>query len=409
MRFAILGAHPVGLDMARALVETRRHEVAVYSGSPAGLEGLRQRGLTVRSVSDLEEVLADPAVEAVIVAGRPGVRPAQLRRALQSERHILCVYPPDQTPDTAYEAAMIQEDTRKVLLPLLAAALHPGVVRLARLAEEPAGPLGAFRVALMEWRSPGPLFAAVEGAEYRPVFPGWDTIRALRGEVAEVSALAVGEESGPDEPVLLEGRFVRDGLFQAALLPRQPCEVWRIAVVGALGEAELLFPQGWPGPARLRWRGSENSAGEETWEAWDPGPALVEVFETAVANAEAMGREAQRPREPAARLLSWQTAIRCAELDDAARRSIARRRVSTLEFPEATEEVGFKGTMTLVGCAMLWGIILLAILSRWITWLGKAILPLLIAFLLLQLFRWVIPRREASKASAARPRQVNRA
>ena len=52
-----------------------------------------------RRVSDLEEVLADPAIEAVIVAGAPAVRPAQLRRALQSERHVLCVHPADDSPE----------------------------------------------------------------------------------------------------------------------------------------------------------------------------------------------------------------------------------------------------------------------------------------------------------------------
>src|SRR2546430_12578711 len=63
---------------------------------------------------DMEEILADPTMDAVIVAGDSGQRPLQLRRALQSERHVLCVFPPDQSPDITYEAAMIQADTRRV-------------------------------------------------------------------------------------------------------------------------------------------------------------------------------------------------------------------------------------------------------------------------------------------------------
>src|SRR5207248_11338025 len=89
--------------------------------------------------------------------------------------------------------------------------------------------------------------------------------------------------------------------------------------------------------------------------------------------------------------LSWQDAIRCLELDDGARRSVEKRRVAQMEYPEASEEVTFKGTMTLVGCALLWGIILLVILSRWITWLGWAVGPVLGLFLLMQLLRWIIP------------------
>src|SRR5262249_54871589 len=116
MRFALLGDHPDGLDMASALVDSGRHEVSAVSG--IGEEMLHRLGRP-RRVMDVEEVLADPAIEAVIVGGPPSVRPAQLRRALQSERHVLCVHPPDDTPDVGYEAAMMQRDTGYVLLPLM--------------------------------------------------------------------------------------------------------------------------------------------------------------------------------------------------------------------------------------------------------------------------------------------------
>ncbi len=89
--------------------------------------------------------------------------------------------------------------------------------------------------------------------------------------------------------------------------------------------------------------------------------------------------------------LTWQDAIRGLELDDAARRSVRRRRASTLEFQEATEEAGFKGTMTLVGCSMLWMSLVLLILSAWLPWLGWFIAPVFGIFLVLQLLRWAVP------------------
>src|SRR5262245_53642414 len=98
MRFALLGDHLDGLDITRALVESGRHELAVYCGPAAGAEYLRRWHPGFRMVADLEEVLADPAVDAIIVAGRPTDRPEQLRRALRSERHVLCVQPVDTTP-----------------------------------------------------------------------------------------------------------------------------------------------------------------------------------------------------------------------------------------------------------------------------------------------------------------------
>src|SRR4051812_11760406 len=153
MRFAILGDHPDGLAMACALAQSGRHQVVAYTAAVD--DDILLCWGAARRVSDVEEVLADPAVEAVIVAGRPATRPAQLRRALQSERHVLCVHPPDVTPETAYEAGMIRDDTGYVLLPLLPEALHPAVQRLAGFVGRrgrPAGPspVGEFRLLEVE-------------------------------------------------------------------------------------------------------------------------------------------------------------------------------------------------------------------------------------------------------------------
>src|SRR5439155_2633233 len=99
---------------------------------------------------------------------------------------------------------------------------------------------------------------------------------------------------------------------------------------------------------------------------------------------------AATPSETAA-CVTWQDAIRCLELDDAARRSVARRRTSTLEYQDATEEASFKGTMTLVGCALLWTSLMLLTLSVWVPWLGWFIAPVFGFFLFMQILRWVVP------------------
>jgi hypothetical protein len=404
MRFALLGDHPDGLDVARALAASGRHQVTVYSGSAVGLEQLHRWGLFPAAVGDLEEVLADPAVEALIVAGGPGDRPAQLRRALQSERHVLCVHPADQTPDIAYEAVLIQKDTGCVLLPLLPEALHPGILRLAQLARNDGGgpstqlkaglpptwPAPATRneqeasspLRLLEverWSSEVVLLDAdVPG--HRPALPGWDVLRRLGGEIVEVSAFAAGDETTSEDVLLLAGRFERGGLFRVTLVPKQFEARWRLTLLAGYNRAELLFSQGWPGPARLSWLDENGNECEETWDAWDPWPTLVSVFEAALARDGSAGS-----------LLSWQDEVRCLELDDAARRSIARRRTSILEYQTTTEEVSFKGAMTLFGCSLLWASLVLLILSVWVPWLGWLIIPLLVLFLLLQLLRWLLP------------------
>jgi len=387
--------------MACALAESGRHRVLAYTG-PLSEDVLRGWGKDVRRVSDIEEVLADPAIEAVIVAGHPGVRPAQLRRALQSERHVLCVHPPDQTPEIAYEAAMIRNDTGCVLMPLLPEATHPAIRRLSEfIGRKDAGssPIGVFRLLEMERGAEGEVLDGVWLAGHKPSFPGWDILRILGGEVQEVSAFAEQEELREGEPVLVAGRFMQGGLFHVSLLPRQRRPSWRLTAIGSRGRAELLFPQGWNGPAILDWRDADGEPHEEYWQCWDPWPVLMETFEQMASGVASAAREtaargadatplAERPRR-----LSWQDAIRALELDDAARRGVEKRRASVLEYPEATEEVGFKGTMTLVGCSLLWSVLLLLILSVWWPKLGFLIVPLIVVFLGLQLLRYLVPKQ----------------
>jgi predicted dehydrogenase len=402
MRFALLGTHPDGIDMACALVETGRHELAAYTSAEPVAEHVQRRwGPHGRRLHDLEDLLADPAVEAVIVAGTPANRPVQLRRALQSERHVLCVHPADATPDVAYEAAMIRDDTGRVLMPLLPDALHPGVVRLAQLLRSGTRPLVEPRLIEVErWATDAVLLDT--GAEHKPAFPGWDVLRALGGEVAEVSALAPREDLSTEEPVLLSGRFERGTLFQAALLPFQGEARWRVVAVGSHGRAELLFPAGERGPAFLSWQEPDGSTHEESWDAWDPWPPLVALFDEAVERgARGAERSPGAPRPALRAPLTWQDAVRSLELDDAARRSVQRRRSSPMEYQEASEEVGFKGTMTLVGCGLIWLMIAIVILAIWFPKAGWVVVPLLVVFLGMQLFRWVVPRRRPP----ASPRQ----
>src|SRR5262249_4603085 len=150
-------------------------------------------GLQPRTVGDIEEVLADPAVDAVIVAGSLAVRASQLRRALQSERHVLCVHPADIVPDIAYEAAMIQQDTRRALVPMLTESLHPAVAELSRLVESTDAPLGAIRMIRIERPAAG-LVNPRRGSRSGLSIPGWDVLRRIGGEIAEISAYAEQEE-----------------------------------------------------------------------------------------------------------------------------------------------------------------------------------------------------------------------
>jgi predicted dehydrogenase len=383
-RFALLGDHPDGMGMALALVAAGRYELAAFAGLRTGAEKLAGDGLAFLHARDLEEVLADPQTGLVIVAGSAAERPQQLRRALQSEKHVLCVYPPDHTPEIAYEAAMIQADTRRVLLPLLPTPLHPAIGRIVRELTSKESRWGTFTLIEIKQSATGPVVLESAVSRPKPALPGWEVLRALGGEIAEVSAFASGEEIRADEPLMLTGRFERQGLFQVQLLPNEPADRLEIFLHTSGGLAQLCLQSGWTGAAQLKWEPDKD--GTETWPSWHPWSELVTVLEAELAGQNQVTRADSRA-------ISWQSAIRGLELDDAARRSVQHRRASLLEYPEATEEVGFKGAMTLAGCALLWGVIMLVVLSMWVPWLGWMILPVLLLFLGLQLLRWLIPRK----------------
>jgi predicted dehydrogenase len=385
MRFALLGDHPDALEFARALVDSGRHEVVVYSGSALGLAEIERRGITPRPVSDLEEVLADPAIDAVIVAGGPATRAAQLRRALQSERHVVCVHPADPRPDLAYEAAMMQADTGYVLMPLLPEACHPGIRRLAEIARSLRG---LRLITIDRWSTEEILIDAGPEAA-RPGLPGWDVVRLLGGDLAEISVVTQTDELVAGGPVVVSGHFTSGPLLQINLLPNHAVPRYRISLLGEAGETVLDFPQGWPGTARLNYGDEHVATHPHAWPAADPWAPLVEAFEAAAAAAPP-GRALASVANAEPRL-GWQDEVRALELDDAARRSVHYHRHSTLDNVEATEEASFKGTMTLVGCGLIWLGLVLLILSAWIPWVGWAIVPIFAIFLAFQLLRWVVP------------------
>ncbi len=357
MRFALLGEHPDGLAVAQALVDSGRHQIVAVSSS---LDADRLRTLgEPRYQPDVEEILADPSIEAIVMAGSSVTREQQLCRALQSERDVLCVHLQGEKPDLAYEAAMIQADVQRRLTPILPDALHPAIARLAEFVdrENSQNPIGLFRLLSIE------IHATDE------VAVPWDVLRRLGGEVLEIAAFSDREWLESGQVLLLAGRFVTGGLFHATLVPRHAASLCRLRVFGGTGAVTLTFPQGWHGPAFLDVHGQE-----EAWPTWDRWAAFVEAWE--------------------ADCLSWQDEVRFLELNEAVRLGVEKRRSQSLDYQDVSEEVGFKGTMTLTGCALLWGVLLMLIVSVWVPWVGWLILPLLVVFIALQFLRYLISPKQ---------------
>jgi predicted dehydrogenase len=390
MRIALIGDHPDGHQFARALA-AGGHHIAAYCGAMP----LVDEFAGIRVTRDVEEVLADPGVEAVIVASKIDIRAEHLRRVLQSERHALCVHPVARSPDSAYEAAMLRGDTGVVLLPLLVDALQPYLLALKELTTKEIPKLGQLRFLVLEHCTPRSVFREPDSAGRSAGLFGWEWLRGIRGDIVDLCAYMEAEELSDDLPIFIGGRFEKGGVFQSIYYPRAPLERQVLYWQGTDGRAEVQVLPGTTPAAKLRWWIKDQPAQEQTWDSIDRWQPLVKVFDAAIdewrrsPTFSPAGSEPERKSSPI--YPSWQDEIRILEIEDAARRSVAHHRTVNLEYPEATEEAGFKGTMTLLGCGLLWGLILLLVLSRWLPWLGWVVIPLIIVFLALQLLRWVVP------------------
>jgi len=401
MRFALIGEHPLGLETANALREVGRHELGAYSGPAAGLAWLEQRGCAAVQHPDAEAVLALPDIDVVIVAAAYDERADVLRRAVRSEHHVLCVHPADSLPDVTYEAALLAEESRKRLLPILLPRYNPGLHQAREIAQQ--GLLGTLSSVEAEFRlpeaasqTPPPQTAKnrrrrsqrPEGNwDSSPLLTLWDALRFLLGDVAEVSAIGVdGDALKPTSPLTLTGRFQSGALFQV-LLRAGPSAEDRLCLRGTTDSATLSGAILGPGRCELVCRRlGENPT---TWN-WQPWPQLVQDLEAALAGKRTT--------------IEWQDATRCLELFEAAQQSVKRKRVIPLQYEEFSEEANFKTVMTTLGCLTLLLVLavfiaLLALGAPLGPWSLYLLLPLLLLFLILQALGWIVPRQQRQRSA----------
>jgi predicted dehydrogenase len=90
-----------------ALVELDRKQAATFRGRHPG----------ARTVNTLDAVLADPSVEAVVLATPPKTHHPLAKRALEAGKHVLVEKPLATTLDDAQELADISRSTGRVLMP----------------------------------------------------------------------------------------------------------------------------------------------------------------------------------------------------------------------------------------------------------------------------------------------------
>ncbi|MET1009676.1 MAG: Gfo/Idh/MocA family oxidoreductase [Gaiellaceae bacterium] len=136
---AVAGLGPWGANLARNFNELARL-AWVCDPSPERLEAAAARYPATRATLSFDELLADDAVEAVVVATPVPTHAELARRALAAGKHVFVEKPMALGADDAEALVALAEERGLALLPGHLLLHHPGVLKLKELVD--AGELG---------------------------------------------------------------------------------------------------------------------------------------------------------------------------------------------------------------------------------------------------------------------------
>ena len=385
MNFLILGDGPEERAWSATLAGRPEHTLlAAYPGLSGNLEDP-----TRPRPRDLDDALAMPGVEAVIVGGNPVFRAEALRRVAAEGLPAVCLHPPGPDSEAYYVVSMSRAETGSVLVPDLAERLHPGVALVRKALE--GNELGAFRGLRYESTVDPALGDLARHHFARAV----DLVRSLVGEIEAVSATGDPPGIRPDESLVLQLRSIGARRVEVRLSAgHAESEPTRLILTGSEGSLTLELS---PTPDRRDRLVRKSSAGTEQiteLEPWGPREAILHALASALSGSET---------HP-----DLTDGTRAMEVSEGAVRSLRRGRTIELHYEEISEAGTFKSVMTSVGCMILFSVLILVPLALagpalglgWTIYIAYLIPPVLVAFVLLQFLRLAM---KAPVQSAKKP------
>jgi predicted dehydrogenase len=137
-RIGVAGLGHWGPNLARNFADLA--ELTWLCDSAAEKSEIADRYAQARFTGDFDEMLADPELDAVVVATPVPTHFELARRALQSGKHVLVEKPPAMTGSEMDELVALASDRDLVLMPGHLLLYHPGVRKLREMIT--AGELG---------------------------------------------------------------------------------------------------------------------------------------------------------------------------------------------------------------------------------------------------------------------------
>lgn len=380
MKFALLGVDDQALSIMRAVLESPADELIWAGELGESRDEIARLSPAARLDEPWENLLADSAADVVIVAASDGDEEAaadRLRRLVQAGKALLVSHPVHPSMLIGYELDMIRPDSGASILAYAPAHWHPAVARLRSLFGTSA-PLGQLEQVVIERR----LNDRSAGNVRRHFARDAGLARMLGGELTRLSALAPTSEPRGYASLGVQLSGPANVLIRYSVAPADGENEALLTAIGAGGTAALIMPN--EGVWALD---APDLVGEQPLEFpdWDSGREAIERMRRLLA-----GDEVAPP---------WSDVCREIELADSIQRSLDKGRTVELHYEDYTEDGTFKGTMTSLGCALLWlaPVVLVVgiVLGRMGLGIGDYIphllLGVLAVFLLLQLLRLAVP------------------
>ncbi len=337
--FALLGDDEVCLPLLRALIASPQHELIAAAMSGRLLDPWDAELSGLQRTSDWSELVIDPDIEAVIVAG---YTPELLRaaRQLSAAGKSIVVFP-DVRMGGAFinELALDDAEQLRPPLPIFSGRAQPALIDLQRRIA--AGELGRVLNLLWERRtrsggtdtSEGLL--SVEQVD-RQLLKDIDLLRMLWGDYNEVTALRSGVAGSGLHTATVQLAGV--GLPDATWTMRASRDAvdWRVTITGDRHRA-VVQPE--PGGSDVVLSIDDAVVARYPADGPEQLTHLLGLLDASLA------RRADAP--------GWTDAVRAYSLVEATHRSVRRRRTIDVHFEETSERGQFKTQMSAIGCGVL--------------------------------------------------------
>ena len=383
MKIALLGVDAEMLAVARALLQTGRHQIAGLYSDEHEAAAVASLAFQVPISSSWESLLTGQVADLVLVAcaADEDILANQLRKLVQADVPLVVSHPILQSMLVCYELDMIRQDTRSPIWPYRPWLWHPAVLQLeSQLASGLDSPIGVVEQLAIERQAADRSDRAVLAHFARDV----DLARHLSGELTKLSALCPPTAQARLANLGVQLSGPEGALVRWSIRPAEDCLGAHFTFSGSQGHITLIMPDD-----DAPWTLEIFANGQTTIETYaeaEPATGFVDHLDSISLDEPADGAE-------------WLSAARSIELTETIDRSLAKGRTIELYDEDYSEETTFKGTMAALGCGVLLLALLALFLSAVVTGLGipllgawpYLLLAILAVFLLLQGLRFVFP------------------